>query len=118
MAKAEGRDFKSEAFVKSAMSDGNVASAASAKSSAEEVESSADQALEKVKASSESFGGSFQGILLVSSARRFANSICEALTQEHANEMADGIASILGEEMQGLEKRQHSSLVWFSLMRR
>jgi len=44
-------------------------------------------------------------------------SIGEALTQEHANEMADGIASILGEEMQGLEKRQHSGLVWFSLMR-
>ena len=59
------------------------------------------------------------GILLLSSARRFTNkkSIGEALTQEHANEMADGIASILGEEMQGLEKRQHSGLVWFSLMR-
>lgn len=55
LAKAEGRDFKSEAFVKSAMSDGHVAHAASAKSSAEDLESSADQALEKVKASSAKF---------------------------------------------------------------
>eukprot|EP00913_Durusdinium_trenchii_P008657 g8131.t1 len=30
----------------------------------------------------------------------------KALTQEHSNEMADGIATILGEEMQELEKRQ------------
>lgn len=62
LAKAEGRDF------------GDFAA------TSEPAESSADQALEKVK----------------------------ALTQEHSNEMADGIASILGEEMQELEKRQHS----------
>ncbi|CAJ1395974.1 unnamed protein product [Effrenium voratum] len=43
-------------------------------------ENSAEQALEKVK----------------------------RLAQDHSNEMADGIASILGEEMQELEKRQYS----------
>lgn len=160
LAKAEGRDFKSEAFVKSAMSDGHVAHAASAKSSAEDLESSADQALEKVKASSAKFRevSKVEGFLLIHntwiswcwtslekvkwcemwrldetndtaqySVQVFCfyllhvaspkKSIGEALTQEHANEMADGIASILGEEMQGLEKRQHSGLVWFSLMR-
>ena len=40
--------------------------------------------------------------------------LSEALTQEHSNEMADGIASILGEEMQELEKRQHSILEYSS----
>lgn len=42
-----------------------------------------------------------------------ADAFLKALTQEHSNEMADGIASILGEEMQELEKRQHSGLVAF-----
>lgn len=68
LAKAEGRDMPV------------AASSSVAGTDATEATSSADVAIEKVK----------------------------ALTQEHSNEMADGIATILGEEMQELEKRQYN----------
>ncbi|CAE6955787.1 Gars1 [Symbiodinium natans] len=78
LAKAEGRD--TGGFDKSMATLSPVGDFEGAPAEDETYENSAEQALEKVK----------------------------ALARDHSTEMADGIAAILGEEMQELEKRQNT----------